>query len=177
MVTIQKPEPGEYAPYAIMYIDLVDENKSILSQLQENLESTGDLIQSYSNEQLSTACVPGEWTIKEILTHIMDTERIFCYRALCISRNDQTDLPGYDQDDYIANIEGNKQDIDRLLEEYAAMRQATITFFENMDEKMLTRCGKANNNPLSVRAAAWIIAGHELHHINSIPENYKQGKK
>ena len=169
---ISKPQPGEYSPYAIMYIDLVDENKSILKQLQDNLKSTRELILSFSEEQLSTPCATGEWTIKEILTHNMDTERVFCYRALCISRNDQTELPGYEQDDYIANIAINKMDIESLLEEYSAMRNATITFLGNLDDKTLTRTGRANNNPLSVRAAAWIIVGHELHHLESIRENY-----
>ena len=172
MVTIQKPEPGEYAPYAIMYIDLVDERKSILDQLEENLESTVELIQSFSEEQLSTPCAEGEWTIKEILTHIMDNERVFSYRALRFARNDFTELPGYEQDDYIAGVNVNNRKIDSFIKEYTAIRQATITLFENLANDVYTRQGVTGGNPLSVRAAAWITVGHEIHHIDSIRENY-----
>jgi uncharacterized damage-inducible protein DinB len=172
MVTIQKPKPGEYAPYAIMYIDLVDEKKSVLTQLEENLKSTIELIQSCSEEQLSTPCAEGEWTIKEILTHIMDNERVFAYRTLRFARNDFTELPGYEQDDYIADVDVNARPMGSFLKEYTAIRQASIALFENLPEDVDTRQGICGGNPLSVRAAAWIMIGHETHHINSIRENY-----
>ena len=169
---IPKPEPGEYAPYAIMYIDLVDENKPVLKQLEENLHTTIALIKSFSEEQLSTPCAEGEWTIKEILTHIMDNERVFAYRALRFARNDFTELPGYEQDDYIAEVDVNQRPIDTFITEYTAIRQATITLFENLPGDVYTRQGITGGNPLSVRAAAWITVGHEIHHTNSIRENY-----
>jgi uncharacterized damage-inducible protein DinB len=172
MLTINKPNPGEYAPYAFMYIDLVDEKKPILTQLEENLESTTKLIRSFSEEQLSTPCANGEWTIKEVLTHIMDNERVFAYRALRFARNDFISLPGYEQDEYIAQVKVNHRLIETFVKEYKAIRQATITLFENMPEEAYTRQGIVSGNPLSVRAAAWIIVGHELHHIQSIRENY-----
>ena len=172
MVTIQKPESGEYAPYAIMYIDLVNKNKSVLEQLEENMKSTINLIQSFSEEQLSTPCSEGEWTIKEILTHIMDNERVFAYRALRFARNDFTALPGYEQDDYINEVNVNSRSVNSIIKEYSAIRQATITLFENLPLETSIRQGIAGGNPLSVRAAAWIIVGHEIHHINSIRENY-----
>ena len=172
MITIPKPNPGEHAPYAIKYIDLVDHAKPIIQQLEENLKSTISLLKSYTEEQLSTPCADGEWTIKEILNHNMDTERVFCYRALRFSRKDTTELAGFEQDDYVANSKVNECDIESLLEEYAAMRHATITFFKNLPEETLTCIGISNGKPLSVRAAAWMIVGHEIHHINSINENY-----
>ena len=169
---ISKPQLGEYVPYANMYIELADESKSILDQLEENQQTTIKLIQSFSEEQLSTPCADGEWTIKEILTHIMDNERVFAYRALRFARNDFISLPGYEQDEYIAQVKVNHRPFETFLKEYKAIRQATITLFENMPEEVYTRQGVVSGNPLSVRAAAWIIVGHELHHIQSIRENY-----
>jgi hypothetical protein len=136
------------------------------------MKSTIDLIQSFSERQLSTPCAEGEWTIKEILTHIMDNERIFCYRALRFARNDFTELPGYEQDDYVAEVDVNNRPMGSFLKEYTAIRQASIALFENLPDNVFTRQGITGGNPLSVRAAAWIIMGHEIHHINSIRENY-----
>ena len=172
MRTIQKPEAGEYAPYTTMYMNLLPEDGRVLDHLQENWQTIKALIGPLTEEKAGTPFAEGEWTVKEILTHIMDTERVFLYRALCISRNDATIFPGFDQDAYIDNIQINDLPLADLLEEYESMRKATLAFFKNVPETALTRKGSANGNPLSVRAAAWIIAGHELHHVNSIRENY-----
>ena len=172
MQKIQKPNEGEYAPYAIMYIDLVPQDGLVLMHLQEALQSTQEFILGLPPEKLTVRWKEGEWSIKEILVHIMDTERIFCYRALRFARNDATGLAGFEQDAYVPYSGANERDIAAILEEYKAVRQATLTFYESLDEEALVRAGLVGGNQVSVRALAWMITGHEIHHLNSIRENY-----
>ncbi|MEO8286368.1 MAG: DinB family protein [Chloroflexota bacterium] len=172
MRAIQKPQEGEFAPYTTMYISLLPDDGRVLDHMQENLQQTIDLARSFSDEALTTPNAEGEWTIKDILVHVADDERIFCYRALRFARNDPTELPGFDQDLHAANAGANARTLDDILEEYAAVRSATITLFKNLPEEALPRSGVSNDHRMSVRAAAYHIAGHELHHLNSIRENY-----
>ncbi|NJN45136.1 MAG: DinB family protein [Anaerolineae bacterium] len=151
---------------------LTPNDGQILKHLQENLEATKTFIRTFPAEKLTTPCAPGEWTIKEILVHVSDTERIFAYRALRIARQDPTELPGFDQNAYVPASGANARDIEAILDEYTAVRMATITLLESFSEDRYSCLGTASENPLSVRAAAYIIAGHELHHMNSIRENY-----
>ena len=172
MKSIPKPDVGEYAPYTIMYIDLLPDDGRILYHLQSNLESAIKFIRSLPEEKLIARHAPGEWTIKEILVHIIDDERIYCYRALRYARNDKTELPGFEQDEYVPYSQANDRDVEEIIEEFTAVRKATITFFNSLDDEALNRRGIRRGNIMSVRAAAYHIAGHELHHINSIQENY-----
>jgi uncharacterized damage-inducible protein DinB len=172
MKLIPKPDVGEYAPYTIMYIDLLPNDGRILLHLQSNLESAIKFIRSLPKDKLITRHAPGEWTIKEILVHIIDDERIYCYRALRYARNDKTELPGFYQDEYIPYSRANDRDVEEIIEEFTSVRKATITFFNSLDDEALNRRGIRSGNVMSVRAAAYHIAGHELHHINSIQENY-----
>ena len=172
MNLIPKPSVGEYAPYTIMYIGLLPDDGLILKHLQDNLERTIVFIRSLPAAKLIERHAAGEWTIKEILVHIIDDERIYCYRALRFARNDSTELPGFEQDEYVPYSGANDRDIGEIIEEFISVRQATITFFNSLDEEALTRKGVGSGNIMSVRAAAYHIAGHELHHINSIKENY-----
>jgi uncharacterized damage-inducible protein DinB len=172
MKLIPKPDVGEYAPYTIMYIGLLPDDRRVLSHLQNNLESTIKLIRSLPEQKRITPHAPGEWTIKEILVHIIDDERIYCYRALRYARNDKTELPGFEQDEYVPYSRANERDVEEIIEEFAAVRKATATFFNSLDDDALNRRGVRSGNVMSVRAAAYHIAGHELHHINSIQENY-----
>jgi uncharacterized damage-inducible protein DinB len=172
MRTIQKPEEGEYAPYAIMYIDLLPDDGLVLQHLSDNLQIAKDLIEPLPEEKLTHPHAPGEWTIKEILLHIADDERIYSYRALRFARHDTTELPGFDQETYAEWSGANELSIEDIFEEYAAVRSATITLFANLPEESFTRAGIANGHVMSVRAAAYHIAGHELHHLNSIKQNY-----
>ena len=169
---IPKPQPGEYAPYTIMYTDLVPDDGQVLKYLRDNLDATKAFIRSFPEEKLATPCAPGEWTIKEILVHVSDTERIFAYRALCFARQDSTKLAGFDQEAYVHASGANGRDIVSILDEYTAVRMATIALFESFDEDVYTRTGIASDNRVSIRALAYIITGHELHHMNSIRENY-----
>jgi uncharacterized damage-inducible protein DinB len=172
MKRIQKPAEGEYAPYAIMYIGLLPDDDLVLQHLQDNLKTVLDFIRSLPAEKLTSRWAAGEWTIKEILGHIIDDERIYCYRALRFARNDTTELPGFEQDDYVAYSGANQRDLEEILAEYTAVRQATLTFFNSLEDQALTRAGVANGHLMSVRAAAYHLAGHELHHLASIKENY-----
>jgi uncharacterized protein (TIGR03083 family) len=172
MTIIQKPLAGEYAPYAIMYIDLVPDDGLRLQHLQDNLEALEKLVAGLSDAQLSTPCAEGEWTIKEILVHIIDTERVFAYRALRFARNDATPLSPFEQDDYVANSGANTRSLDDILAELRAVRAASIALFKSLSEEALTRSGIASGYRLSVRAVAYLIAGHEQHHVKSIKENY-----
>lgn len=172
MKIIPKPLEGEYAPYTIMYIGLLPDDGLVLQHLQDNVTQVETLLQPLPEEKLITPCAAGEWTIKEILVHVIDDERIYGYRALRFARNDRTELPGFEQDDYVPYSRANERTLDDIFAEYKAVRQATITLFSSFDEAALTRVGIGSGNVMSVRAAAYHIAGHELHHLNSIKENY-----
>jgi uncharacterized damage-inducible protein DinB len=172
MKTIPKPAPGEYAPYAIMYIDLLPDDGLVLGHLRNNLDMMKALVGNLPEAKLVTPWAEGEWTVKEILAHIIDDERIYAYRALRSARNDTMELPGFDQELFAAESFANQRSLNDIFEEYAAVRAATITFFKNVDASAFTRACMANGHPMSVRAAAYHIAGHELHHLNSIREHY-----
>jgi uncharacterized damage-inducible protein DinB len=172
MKIIPKPKAGEYAPYTIMYIDLLPDDGLVLEHLQDNLETTIKFVRSLPEEKLTCRHAENEWTIKEILVHIIDDERIYCYRALRFARNDTTELPGFEQDEYVPYSGANNRELEAILEEFVSVRRATLSFFSSLDEEALTRVGVGASKVMSVRAAAYHIAGHELHHVNSIKENY-----
>ena len=172
MKFIPKPKTGEYAPYTIMYIGLLPDDGLVLEHLQDNLETTIKFARSLPEAILTFRHAEHEWTIKEILVHIIDDERIYCYRALLYARNDATELPGFDQEEYVPYSGANKRELEAILEELVSVRRATISFFKSLDEEALKRVGIGASKVMSVRAAAYHIAGHEIHHINSIKENY-----
>ncbi|MAS36517.1 MAG: DNA damage-inducible protein DinB [Anaerolineaceae bacterium] len=172
MKTIQRPQPGEYADYGIVYVNEVPDGGQVLQMMQDNLTVIDDLVRSFPDERLTTPHAPGEWTIQEILVHIIDVERVFAYRGLRFARNDQTNLPGFEHNDYVASSSANKRIIDDILAEYRAVRMASITLFDNLTDEALAYVGRANNTPTTARAMAYFIAGHEQHHIHSIRENY-----
>jgi uncharacterized damage-inducible protein DinB len=172
MRLIPKPEAGEYAPYTIMYIGLLPDDGRVLEYLWGNFEQAKSLVGGLPEDRLITPCAEGEWTIKEILVHIVDDERIYSYRALRFARSDTTELPGFDQELFARYSGANDRPIEAIFEEYEAVRRATLTLFRHLPEAAFTRSGIANGNVMSVRAAAYHIAGHELHHLNSIRQNY-----
>ncbi|WP_420573369.1 DinB family protein [Kordia sp.] len=165
------PETKEYNPYFDQYIQYI-KGKDVLVALSEGVAEVNELVASLTEDQLKSAYAEGKWTIKEVLQHIMDTERIFCNRALRFARNDKTDLPGFEQDDYVPFSGANERNSMELLREYNAIRQATITLFQGFSDEMLARVGVASGNEMSVRALAYIAAGHEKHHVKVINERY-----
>src|SRR5215212_8341921 len=172
MKKIEKPKEGEYAPYTIMYIGLLPDDGLVLKHLEDNLKATRDFILSLPEGKLAYRYAEGKWTIKEILAHVIDDERIYAYRALRFARNDRTELPGFEQDEYALHSGANGRDVKDLLDELTTVRRATLSLFEGLDGAALTRAGVADGKIMSVRAAAYHIAGHELRHVNIIRERY-----
>lgn len=162
---------NEYGSYYKHYIDKTT-NSNIVSGLKENLETIVAFYTNIPDNKHSYSYAKGKWTVKDILLHCIDTERIFAYRALRIARQDKTPLPGYEQDDYVANVNTATRTLNDLLEEYKAVRQATITLFASFNENTLLQIGEASGLPASVRAIGYIITGHENHHKTIISERY-----
>jgi uncharacterized damage-inducible protein DinB len=169
---IEKPREGEYPDYAHIYVDLLPDDGLILKHLANNLNTTRRVVLSIPKDRLLHRYAEGKWTIKEILGHIVDDERIYVYRALRFARNDSTELSGFDQDQYARYSEANKRGARDLLDEFSLVRQSTIALFKSLEAAALLRTGVANGQSVSVRALAYHIAGHELRHMNIIRERY-----
>ena len=175
MKNIPKPNPGEYPAYAERYMKWIPDDGNLLGHLQQNFEAVKSLVNSLPESRHLYRYAEGKWTIKEILVHIIDNERIFANRALRFARNDRTPLPGYEQDDYVPYSGANDRDMSGIMEEYEAVRKATITLFAGLPAKAIERTGTASGSPYTVRALGYFIAGHEMHHLNIIKEKYKEG--
>ncbi|HEX8888948.1 MAG TPA: DinB family protein [Pyrinomonadaceae bacterium] len=172
MKRIEKPAPSEYAPYADRYISLLPDDGLVLKHMKENLKATREFILSLPAEKLNFRYAEGKWTIKEILVHLSDDERIYTYRALRFARHDLTELPGFEQDDYALHSNANARPVSKILSEFATVRRATISLFNELDDEALMRTGVADGTRVSVRALAYHIAGHELRHVRIIKERY-----
>lgn len=172
---IGKPEETEYLPYYGNYISLVQDG-DIISTLSKQLPETLNLLQSIPESQGGFRYAPGKWSIKELVGHLIDSERIFTYRALRFARNDQTPLPGYEQDDYIREASFDACALTDLADEFASARQSSLYLFKHFSEEAWTRRGTANDSEVSVRALAYIIAGHELHHREVLRSKYLQAE-
>ena len=166
-----RPQAGEYAPYYDKYISLIPGN-DVLSALDEQRRQTLLLLSGRTDADSNLRYAPGKWTVKEVLGHINDTERVFAYRALRIARNDQTPIEGFEQDDYVKFGPFATRSLVDLVEDYIGVRRATMSLFRNLDDSAWTRRGIANKNEVTVRALAFIIAGHELHHRRILEEKY-----
>lgn len=162
---------GEFNPYYGNYIKKTDK-LTLKKGIKQSGDTTISFLQSIPKDKLDYSYAEGKWTLKEVIQHIMDTERVFAYRALRIARKDQTPLPGFDQDNYIKPSEANKRTIEDLIHEFKAIKMATVTLFDSFSEDMLMALGTASNNPVSVRAIGFIIMGHEIHHCDVIKERY-----
>jgi hypothetical protein len=163
---------AEYAPYYEVYLKNVANDTSLLDGFQKSLTSTPAYFQNLPKEKLLHQYDDGKWTPKEILQHLTDTERIFTYRALRISRNDKTELPGFDENAYVPPSQANLKTLDQLLDEFVSLRKANIALYKGFSDEMLLRLGKASGGPVSVRAIPFILLGHEMHHIRIIKERY-----
>ncbi len=154
------------------YTDLIPKNIELTTCLIESREYLHNYYSKLTEDQSHYRYAQNKWTLKEILLHIIDTERIMAYRALCIARNDANELPGFDQDDYVTESNANSRSIDGLLIEYLAVRQSTLLLFESFTNTQRLRIGIANNNTISVRALGFIISGHERHHLRVANKMY-----
>jgi hypothetical protein len=169
--TIGRPQAGEYAPYYDRYISLV-QGDNILEILDDQRRQFVLLMSGRSEDDGNFRYAPGKWTVKELLGHINDTERIFTYRALRIARGDQTPIEGFEQDDYVRNADFNARSLEDMVEDYIAVRRATLSLLRNLSPEAWTRKGIANNNEVTVRAIAYTLAGHDLHHRRILEERY-----
>ena len=167
----RKPQDHESLDYSKTYIRKVP-GYDFLSVLQQSLAKNLAKLHTLSEEQWNAKYADDKWTVKEVLIHIMDTERIFAYRALRIGRGDEKPLQGFDQNDYVPNSEAAQRSISSLLEEYELLRRSTIALFKNMSTEMLDRMGTASGGPFSALALGFMIAGHEIHHWEIFEERY-----
>lgn len=170
-LAIPRPQHGEYAPYYERYISLVPGN-DILATLDAQRRQTLLLLSGRDEADGEFSYAPGKWTAKQVLGHVCDSERVFAYRALRIARGDQTPIEGFEQDGYVQNGPFAVIALAEIIEDYIAVRRATLTLLRNLEEPAWTRRGVANKNEVTVRALAYIIAGHELHHRRILEEKY-----
>ena len=170
-MTASEIEISEYNPYYKRYLDLV-ENIPLLDSLIKGLENIQSFFESLPNEKHSYRYAEGKWTPKDILQHIIDTERVFAYRALYFARTNNAELKGFDENIFADNALANNRSIEELLTEHRAVRDATIFLFKNFNLKQLKQIGMANGSKMSVAALGFVICGHEMHHCNIINERY-----
>ncbi len=164
--------PDQYNPYQIHYLSLVPEGIDPITLLRQQPDELTALLGTLTDQQALSRYAPDKWSIKESLVHLIDTERIFAYRALRIARGDQTPLPGFEQADYVPNTDADIRPLTDIWAEYTAVRTATLLLFTSFSESALTRGGIVNGNQLSVQALIRILAGHEAHHIRLFRERY-----
>jgi hypothetical protein len=166
-----RPSADEFNPYYANYIAQVPDG-DVVEALIGGSEIAAALLGDLDEETASHAYAPGKWTLKEVLLHCADAERIFTYRALRIARGDATPLPGFDENAYVPLSGAANRSIEDILDEFESVRESTVTLYSGLPADAWTRRGTASNSPVSVRAIAWISAGHLLHHLSVIQDRY-----
>ena len=163
----------EYAPYFERYMQLsVLKDKTIIESLESAQDEFESVLRNLPEKKHSYSYAPGKWTLKQCIQHIIDTERVFSYRALSFARHDQTPLPGFDQDVFVDNDTANERDYYDLLDEMKVLRKSSIQLFKSFSKEALLRIGVASDNKMSVRALGYLFSGHQIHHINIVKERY-----
>lgn len=166
-----RPGASEFAPFYAGYVSQVPDG-DVVEALIGGVEIAAALLHDVSDEQASRAYAPGKWTLKEVVLHCADAERVFAYRALRFGRGDTTDLPGWDEQAYAPASGANARTLESLLDELESVREATVMLFEGLPAESWTYSGTANGKQVSVRGLAWITAGHLLHHLEIIQDRY-----
>ncbi len=169
---MSKPDRHDYPEYFATYIDLVPDEGDINKILSLEIEHTINLLQGLSESEAEQSYAPGKWSVKELMGHLTDCERIFGFRALSIARNEQHELPGFDHNDYVREGHFNQRKLHDLAEEFRVLRLANIHMFRSFDALMLSRRGIANGLEFVAKAMPYIIAGHEIHHRKTIERHY-----
>lgn len=169
--TDARPAPDEYAEYYQTYVERVPHGNIVL-QIGAQVRETVTLLQGLSDEAAELRYAPEKWSIKEVIGHVCDTERVFAYRLMRIARGDETPLPTFDENAYVPNMRCDSRSLESLLDELRAVRSATIALEANLPPEAWTRAGTASGQRVTARAIAWIIAGHELHHRGILQERY-----
>ena len=166
-----KPQPGDYNSYFQRYIDMV--HREPILEMRRSMHIMHALLTTVTEEQANYRYAEGKWSVKEVLMHIIDVERVFLFRALCASRKDQQILQSFEDQEYINNCDAGSRSMESLLAEHEAVRVASIRFFEGLSEEMLDRkATMANGSFITPRAVAFVIVGHEMHHQNVLQERY-----
>jgi uncharacterized damage-inducible protein DinB len=163
---------NEYSSFNATYIQAIHQSVDLIHGLEESEDKIASFLETIPLEKLEYRYADGKWTIKDIIQHIIDAERIFCYRALRISRNDKTALTGFDENEYVENTNANLRDWNDLLTELKLVRRSTVLFFKSISIEQLLRMGTASNHSVSVRAIGFVILGHQQHHFKIITERY-----
>ena len=166
-----RPNQGDYSTYYENYIRLI-EGDDILRILNEQNKKTQDILNSFSEHKGNYRYADGKWTVKEVVGHLLDTERVFAYRALCIARGEKKSLPGFDQNDYVSQGNFNRRELFDLNYEYRLLRESNLLLFRSFTPEMLKLKGFANESSVTVLAILFIIAGHEKHHMNVLRDKY-----
>ena len=171
MKTFSLPDKGDYPGFYSTYISKLSE-ANFSELIQEQTGQLRRLFESKSEEWASTPYAEGKWTPKEVLGHMIDTERIMTFRALCIARGEKSPLPGFDQDPYVLNARFGEIPASLLLEDFEAERRALLSMIRILPETSLDQAGTSNGNPITARALLWIIPGHFIHHFGILKERY-----
>lgn len=168
---MQKPGTIEYAPYYQHYIDLINTD-DVISIFKLQSEEIVALLKNINEEQASTRYAEGKWTLKEVVAHIVDSERIFGYRVLAISRGEKSTLPYFEENKYVKNGNYHNRSLESLISEYYHLSSANLELFNTLDDEMLLRNGTVGEREISVRAIVFITVGHEKHHLEILKTRY-----
>jgi len=166
-----RPIEGEFAPFFAGYVELVPE-ADVLPVLAAQTTELREVVRGVATERETHRYAPKKWSVREVFGHLADAERVFGYRAFCISRGDQTPLPAFDENAYVDEGQCDRQSLAELLDEFAAVRAVNLAVLRRVDDEAWRRRGTANKNPASVRALAYIMAGHVRHHVRVLAERY-----
>ena len=166
-----RPEKNEYAPFYETYVSLVEET-DVVTALQNQSDELRKLLSEISVEKSNFRYAEGKWSVKELLGHIIDGERVFSYRALRISRGDQTPLASFEENSYVTGSNFADSKLADLIEEFSLLRASNVLLFKNLTGEMWLRTGTASDATVSVRALAYIMVGHISHHANILRERY-----
>ena len=167
---MNRPQPHEYPEWGAQYINLVDQD-DVLILLEKQSEEFPEFLNNFI-EKADYAYAPGKWTIKELAGHMIDTERILCYRLLSFARGESSPLPGFEEDEYVKNAHFADRSLHSIGEEFSLLRRANQYLFKSLNEAELSRLGTASGWLISVRAILFVIAGHVIHHTKIIKERY-----
>ncbi len=168
---MNRPDKNEYAEYYHKYVTCVPDG-DIRDVLEDQLNSTITFLSNIDEEKSKLRYAPGKWSLREVLGHIIDSERVFVYRALRFSRGDEKPLQGFDENLYIHNSNYDSTNFSRLIEEFSLIRQSTVALFTSLRDEQWLKKGNASGHDVTVRGLAYIIAGHSEHHLNVIKERY-----
>lgn len=171
MTRSARPDETEFAPHYAAYVSRVPDG-DIIETLRSQVDATISLARSLAEEKGARRYAPGKWSVREVLGHLADTERIMAYRALRVARGDATPLAGFDENAFVENARFDERTLSSLADDLAVARQATLALLAPLNDAEFRRSGSANGAPVTVRALAWIIAGHERHHLAMLRERY-----